>query len=101
MAVDGAETAALQPEPKRLWLPLTGRPAVCRVRVRWRYAAEDLSHPTLRQPELQGAREGPAVWTVLAPPGWEADRPADRAVLRSGLTQAAALYRQRAEGSIT
>ena len=45
VAIDGDETAPLQAEPRRLWLPLTGRPAVCRVRVRWRYTAEDLARP--------------------------------------------------------
>ena len=28
VAIDGAETAPLQAEPRRLWMPLTGRPAV-------------------------------------------------------------------------
>ncbi len=54
VAVDGGETAPLQSEARRLWLPLTGRPAVCRVRVRWRYTAEDPARPDLAQPTLQG-----------------------------------------------
>ena len=45
VAVDGGETAPLQSEARRLWLPLTGRPAVCRVRVRL---------------ALHGGRPGPA-----------------------------------------
>ena len=97
VAVDGGETAPLQSEARRLWLPLTGRPPVCRVRVRWRYAAEDLARPDLTQPTLQGARDGPAGWTVFAPPGWEPDRAAGPAVLEPGLIQAAALSWQRAE----
>ncbi len=32
VAIDGAEAAPLQAEPRRLWMPLTGRPAVCRSR---------------------------------------------------------------------
>ena len=97
VAVDGGETAPLQSEARRLWLPLTGRPAVCRVRVRWRYTAEDPARPDLAQPTLQGARDGPAVWTVFAPPSWQPDGAAGPTVLEPGLVQAAALSWQRAE----
>jgi hypothetical protein len=97
-AVDGVETTPLQPDARRLWLPLTGRPAACRVRLRWRYdaAAEPLERPNLAPPILEGASPGPAVWTAVAPPGWVVD-PATGGGLRSGPAQRAALDLERAE----
>jgi hypothetical protein len=100
VGIDDAETAPLQAEPRRLWMPLTGRPAVCRVRVRWKYAAEDLDRPNLDAPTLQGAREDKAVWTVFVPAGWEAEGPTRKNGLRHGLMQAAALSWQRAEAQL-
>jgi hypothetical protein len=97
VAIDGAETAPLQAEPRRLWMPLTGRPAICRVRVQWKYAAEELDRPNLSAPALQGAREDKAAWTVFVPPGWEPDMPSGTNDLRPGLVQTAALSWQRAE----
>ena len=58
VSIDGAETAPLQAEPRRLWMPLTGRRAICRVCIQWRYATEDLDRPNLDAPTLQGARRG-------------------------------------------
>ncbi len=97
VAIDDDETPPLQAEPRRLWLPLTGRPAVCRVRVRWRYATEDFSRPDLDRPAVQGAADGPGVWTVFAPPGWRPEKDNNKEDLQSGLTQAAALSWRRAE----
>ena len=97
VSIDGVEAAPLQAAPRRLWMPLTGRPAVCRVRVRWKYAAEELDRPNLDAPTLQGAREDKAVWTVLVPPGWGPDDSSRKNGLQSGLAQAAALSWQRAE----
>jgi hypothetical protein len=97
VAIDGVETAPLQAEPRRLWMPLTGRPALCRVRVRWRYAVEDLVRPNLDAPTLQGASEDKAAWTVFVPSGWEPEIPNRANSLQSGLIPAAALSWQRAE----
>ena len=101
-AIDDEETAPLQSSPRRLWLPLTSRPAVCRVRVRWRYTTEDSARPNLDRPILEGAPDGPGLWTLLAPSGWRAESPErpgieDKGDLRSGLTAAASLSWQRAE----
>jgi hypothetical protein len=96
-AIDGEETAPLQTEPRRLWLPLTGRPAVCRVRIRWRYLTEDLARPNLARPTLQGASESPGVWSVFVPPGWGPEKNEDKTDLHTGLAQAASLSWQRAE----
>jgi len=96
-AIDDDEAAPLQADPGRLWLPLTGRPAVCRVCVRWRYTAEDFSRPNLDRPKLQGAPDGPAVWTVSDPSGWRLEGKEDKTDLHGGLTAAAGAAWQRAE----
>ncbi len=101
-SIDDEETAPLQSSPRRLWLPLTSRPAVCRVRVRWRYTTEDWARPNLDRPILEGAPDGPGLWTLLAPSGWRAESPErpgmeDKGDLHSGLTAAASLSWQRAE----
>jgi hypothetical protein len=95
VTIDDEDTAPLQSEPRRLWLPLAGRPVVCRVRVRWRYAAGDPARPEFDPPVVQGAAAGPALWTVLVPPGWAAEGGASG--LLPGLREAAAVARQRAE----
>ena len=61
VAIDDEAAAPLQAAPRRLWLPLTGRAAVCRVRIRWRYTTEDLARPNLDRPTLEGRarRRGP------------------------------------------
>jgi hypothetical protein len=100
VSVDGREVAPLQSGPGRLWLPLPGRASVCRVRLRWLYegGAEKLEAPTLERPRLEGAEEGPALWTVYAPPGWQAVRSEGRR-LGTGPARAAtvALYRADAQ----
>ena len=97
VAVDGAEAPPLQPEPRRLWLPLTGRPAFCQVRIRWRYTKEDLARPELRPPTLQGAADSPALWTVIAPPGWIPGDPRDKTSFRPGPAGEAPLGASSAE----
>jgi hypothetical protein len=101
VAVDGIDVAPLQPEQRRLWLPLPGRPGVRAVRVRWRYdpAAESLEHPVLQTPVVEGAVGGPGVWTVYLPAEFEAiygDAPAPR----PGRARAAAAALYRAEGQL-
>ena len=95
VSIDGAETAPLQAEPRRLWMPLTGRPAVCRVRIQWRYATEDWIGRISTHEFAGSAREQCGVDRV-APPGWE-PVVSPEGSLRSGLVQAAALSWRRAE----
>ncbi len=97
VAIDDEAAAPLQAAPRRLWLPLTGRPAVCRVRVRWRYTREDRARPNLDRPTLEGAPDGVGLWTVLAPPGWGPEGKEDKTDLHSGLAASASLSWQRAE----
>jgi hypothetical protein len=74
VSVDGVEVAPLQPDLRRLWLPLPGRAGARRVCLRWRYAeSEPLDRPNLQPPRLEGAADGPVVWNVSLPPGWNAD----------------------------
>ncbi len=61
-----------------------------------------LARPNLDRPILEGAPDGPGLWTLLAPSGWRAESPErpgieDKGDLRSGLTAAASLSWQRAE----
>jgi hypothetical protein len=100
VSVDGVDVAPLQPERRRLWLPLPGRPGVRAVRVRWRYddAVDQLERPLLQMPVVEGATGGSAVWTVYVPGGFE---PSTRD-LRSpqpgpARAAAAALYRAVAQ----
>jgi hypothetical protein len=95
-SVDGAAVTPLQPEATRLWLPLPRRPGVRWVRVRWVYDDEPLTSPRLDRPVLEGARDGPVLWTIHAPDGFEMKQ-ARGADLRSGLIRAAALDLCRAE----
>jgi hypothetical protein len=91
VTVDGVERAPLQPEPGRLWLPLSGQ-GLRQVRLRWQSekvpsppAGEDgesMPRPLLEVPRLEAARPvgvrwaadnspwGP-IWTIQLPPGWE------------------------------
>jgi hypothetical protein len=74
VSVDGLDVAPLQPERRRLWLPLPGRSGVRAVRIRWRYEdpAESLALPLLQMPLIEGASAGAAVWSVFVPAGFEA-----------------------------
>ena len=97
-SIDGAAVAPLQPEPTRLWLPLPRNPGVRSVRLRWVYDEEPLTAPRLDRPVLEGARDGPVLWTVHVPDGFQTKQERDRGTdLRSGLARAAALDLYRAE----
>jgi hypothetical protein len=100
VSVDGVDVAPLQPERRRLWLPLPGRAGVRAVRVRWRYddQADSLEHPLLETPMVEGAIDGPALWTVFVPAGFEAVS-AGASAPRVGPARAAmaALYRAEAQ----
>jgi hypothetical protein len=100
VTVDGAEVAA--PPGESLVVPLAGRAGCRRVRLRWRYAAEDeaLDRPRLEAPALEGARAGPLLWTVHVPPGWAARRWAGAEALGSGPARAAALELARAAAQL-
>jgi hypothetical protein len=90
----------LQPERRRLWLPLPGRAGVRAVRVRWRYdtQAEPLGQPLLQMPFVEGAVVGPALWSVYLPAGYEAEAAAPPALLPGQARAAtAALYRAEAQ----
>jgi hypothetical protein len=73
VAVSGGEVTPLQPDPDRLWVPLSGQAGASPVRVRWRYepGVESLERPRLDRPQLDGAQDaGPTLWTVHVPAGW-------------------------------
>ncbi len=101
VSVDGVDVTPLQPERRRLWVPLPGRPGVRAVRVRWRYEepGEACERPLLQTPPLDGAVGGPAVWTVYLPGGFEAAG-GDGPVLRTGPGRAAAAALFRAEAQL-
>jgi hypothetical protein len=81
----------LLPDSPRLALPLSNRGGVQRLHLRWTYDAgrETLTAPNLDRPRLDGARDGPVLYTVLAPRGLEVTPGA--ADLKPGLARAAAL----------
>jgi hypothetical protein len=89
--LDGAALPQVLSESPRLALPLPNRAGVRRLHMRWTYDAsrESLTNPNLDRPRLDGARDGPVLYTVLAPPGFE---PAPGATgLKAGLAGAGAL----------
>jgi hypothetical protein len=90
-ALNGVPLAQLLTDSPRLALPLPNRAGVGRLNLRWAYDAggERLTAPNLDRPRLDGARDGPVLYTVLAPPGFEPG-PGTRE-LKAGLPRAAAL----------
>ena len=74
VAIDNVGVPPLQPSADRLWLPLPGGAAVRTVRLSWVYAdgMESLAAPILTGPRLEGVADGPAVWVVGVPTGYEA-----------------------------
>jgi hypothetical protein len=72
-ALDGAVVSQLLSELPRLALPLPNRAGVRRLHLRWTYGAgrESLTAPNLDRPRLDGARDGPVLYAVLTPPGFE------------------------------
>jgi hypothetical protein len=99
--VDGVEVTPLQPDSARLWLPLPGRAGVRCVRLRWLYEeAESLDRPNLASPRVVDAIEGPALWTVLVPAGWDAARNTAAHSLGTGATREGALALHRAEAQL-
>jgi len=76
VAIDGANVPPLQPGAERLWLPLPGGAGNRTVRVCWTSGdrKESLEAPSLECPRLDRVPDGPTVWTVHVPPGYEMDR---------------------------
>jgi hypothetical protein len=101
LSVDGADVAPLQPERRRLWLPLPGRGGVRAVRVRWRYEdpADSLSRPLLQTPVIEGASEGPGIWTVFVPADFEPGS-SRTPTLKPGPGRAALVALYRAESQV-
>jgi hypothetical protein len=106
VAVDGAAATPLQTAAGRLLLRLPAGPGTRWVRLRWMYeddqddrggAAPPLrTQPRLQRPVLEGAANGPVVWTVYAPPGHEVQPGAGAVALSAAsveLRRADAQYR--------
>jgi hypothetical protein len=74
VTVDGLVVTPLRPSADRLAVPLPGAAGACRVRLRWAFdpQTEPLDRPLLRRPRLNGAADGPVVWTVHVPPAYAA-----------------------------
>jgi hypothetical protein len=74
VAVDGGAISTVRPDPARLWLPLAGRVGIRAVRLRWQGDPEShpLDRPQLTRPTLESVPQGPVVWTLNVPPGWQA-----------------------------
>jgi hypothetical protein len=72
LSVDDAAMTPLQPAPGRLWVPLPGRAGSRRLRLRWTFEDSSVERPQLQLPQLDGVADGPAVWTVYVPVGFQA-----------------------------
>jgi hypothetical protein len=102
LAIDGVGLPPLQPADERLWLPLPGGAGVRRVRLCWSYAEghEPFEAPILTGPKLEGASDGPAVWVVSVPPGYQGTVTAGTKAERSRMLSAAELDLSRAAGQL-
>src|SRR5262249_10355984 len=76
VAIDGISMPPLQAGEDRLWLPLPGGAGMGGVGICWTYAeeAEPFETPILAGPRLEGVNEGPAIWVVAVPPGYQGGR---------------------------
>jgi hypothetical protein len=100
-AVDGVDVTPSPSASSRLWLPLPGRPGVRCLRLRWMYdRPEPLDRPQLTAPRVADAVQGPTLWTVMIPAGWDANSGAPAASLGSGATREAALALHRAAAQL-
>ncbi len=88
-ALDGVALTPLPADTTHLALPLPSRAGVRRLHLGWVYDAgrEPLTAPNLDRPHLDGARDGPVLYTLLVPPGFETTG----TDLKPGLARAAAL----------
>lgn len=95
---DGVALIAGETVTRQLRLPPARGSTVRTVRVRYRLRpAESIAHPDLEAPFVAGARQGPVVWTVEVPPGWEAGPGSGALRLGSGATRRAVLELHHAE----
>jgi hypothetical protein len=93
--VDGVEVTPFALGAARVWLPLPGQSGVRCVRFRWLYdRPEPLDRPNLTPPHVLDAIEGPTLWTVRIPAGWDATggAPASRLGVGGPRVAALALY---------
>ncbi|MBY0522421.1 MAG: hypothetical protein K2R98_03445 [Gemmataceae bacterium] len=76
VAIDGVGVPPLEPGTERLWLPLSGGAGGRAIRLTWAFAEgrEPVFAPILGGPRLEGVAEGPVVWTVQVPPGYQLGR---------------------------
>jgi hypothetical protein len=72
-AIDDTEVTPMQPEPNRLWLPLSGAAGVHHLRLSWMFedGAESFERPRLQALALDGVGEFPTLWTVRTPNGYQ------------------------------
>jgi hypothetical protein len=75
VTLDGTAVPPLQPGAGRLWLPLPGGRGGRVVHVTWARptdtAAGSLAPLALQGPRLEGVAEGPVVWTLHVPAGYD------------------------------
>jgi hypothetical protein len=97
VSVDGVELLPVQPGRRDLWLPLSARGGIRQVRLRWQYdPAEPLADPNLARLRLDSVADGPTLWTVQVPSGWEAVAARGSGSLGEGPTRIAAVSLLRA-----
>lgn len=74
VTIDAMPVTPLQPSPQHLWLPLPGGAGLHTIRLRWRFGSdiEKLDQPILARPRIEGAAEGPQLWTVHVPAEYQA-----------------------------
>ena len=75
ITLDGESKTPLQPAPTRLWLPLPGGRGGRVVRLAWAFPADrqrtSLVPPFLEGPRLEDVADGPIVWTIHVPAGYD------------------------------
>jgi hypothetical protein len=97
VSVDGVDLLPVQPGRRGLWLPLSGRGSIRQVRLRWQYdPAESLADPNLARLRLDGVIDGPTLWTVSTPVGWEVAAARGTGLLGEGPGRIAAVNLHRA-----
>ncbi|MBV9125194.1 MAG: hypothetical protein JO112_17700, partial [Planctomycetes bacterium] len=71
--IDGMDVTPLQPQAEHLWLPLPGPGGACTVHLRWMFSPEreTFPQPNLAPPQLEKVTDGPTVWVLAIPPGFQ------------------------------
>lgn len=72
VVLDHTALTPLQPEPNRLWLPLSGPVGAHRLRLKWTYdgRGESLDQPRMEGVKLEGLGNCPVLWTIHVPAGY-------------------------------